>query len=841
MLLGSQPLASAFAYARLNWASLILDETTHLSILYNGVGILLLSLLAAVAYVRNLDPAALSRPSWLVYLNAFAPGLFCAMELVAWDLGENTGRPSLYSLAAAPALAFVPPLLLVLLESAIHRLCQKLGHLAAERGWRRTALRLLRISLSLRPGNLDIQRQCALLYIEEDDFDRTLALLEPLGPVSAMEDGPCIRALERSYRLRGNIREALNCLLRLQQLGTESASIDRRILDDYIKLGLTQDALDLLESGRLKPTMDLLLLRQQLNVEQGNYAQAMAQIQHIAEQEGPLHDQSIRLYRDLSRLLPDNMEVRINMGRLLLDDEMEGRRREGAALLEDVLAQDPHRLHLARCLAQYYVESGNPTKVREHLERLVAAGDPNPDYYFSFAQMLLEEEQYAEAVKVLQRITDLIPEDWRGHLRLARVYFLQNDLDRAEAALNRTITLAPDASDPSIRNLCASIEQRQRERQLTTLAEDTSWDRTDAQKTLQLIEHMIDMEWFDKALGECDSLLESSPDLLPEVERLIQKGIALTGRNYLLRDYLSDLYLQQGRFNEMLPLYHEMAALSLHPSQVMIDGCRKILERDPDYLEARRELALARRDQEDWAGILEALGPVLRQDADGTARMAGEDKALWVEAAYRLRRLEDAARVGLSLTDELAAETGFMLMMIDLFQEQGDFDHALEVFWKAKMAAPHNERLRRMERRVVNGQKEYRLTALQRRLQHGVLTPADHFEMAELQRELGQLEDAIIHYQRAADDPALADLATAKMAVALCDRGMFDVAEETLGSLELTRESVNEHPEIKDLMYSVARSLEKIRRPELALKYYRRIFRVDASYEDVVDRLDRLS
>jgi tetratricopeptide (TPR) repeat protein len=437
------------------------------------------------------------------------------------------------------------------------------------------------------------------------------------------------------------------------------------------------------------------------------------------------------------------------------------------------------------------------------------------------------------------------PGDWRGHLRLARLGFNQGDNALAQAGLERAAAAAEaagvaEAAAGLLNHLRHDLAQRRRESEVTEIAErlrsDEGGEASPAQR-LALIGQLIGVDRLDQALAECDELLGAHPAMKDEIEAVVRQGIERSERNFRLRDFLADMLFEQGRYDETLAQVRAMAEQSLLPAQVMADGCRKILRRAPDHLEARRELALAEREGKQWAAITAALDPVLDSPA-----LTAEDRALWVEAAFRVGRLEEAARVGLPLADVLAGETGFMLMLIDILLGAKQFDDAVDVYQKARAAAPENERLLRIERKVINARRAAHMTQLENKAAAGDgLSAEEHLRKAELHYEAGETDEAIIHFQRAADDPRLNKLALAKMAVVLCERGMYDLAEETLDPLVLTRESVQEHPELKEMVYQVARVMEKIRKPDLAAKYYKRIFRVDAAYSDVVQRLERLS
>lgn len=836
VIFGVASIGSAMQIKSLEGFSGLIDVRPH-DLSYIGVVSGILAGLALLLYLLNLSPHASSRPKKLIFLNFLAPSLYVALGLVAYDRGGASEEFGLLSYAGAPLAALLPPLLLLGLEAIGCGILRGLGHKAQEREWHRPALALLLTVLAFRPEDKDTRRRCALLYEEDEHFDKALRILAGLD-IEQCSDEALLKAIEHSHRARGQIREALRVLLRMQQVLPDQAWVDRRILDDYLRLELPREALDLLESGRLKMTLELLQLAEKLNLALGNYAQALALIRQIAGEENRPHNQAIRLYRELLEQLPGHPEVKISLGLLLLENDIEERRREGAGLLSEVLEEEPHRLHLARKLVQFHTESNQPQEARRYLKALVEAGDPDMEYHLAYVQSLTDEEQHEEASRVLRRILKRWPEDWRGHMRLARTSLQMDLLEDAEKELAQAANLAPIDAVGLLEGIRNSIEQRRREIFVLSMRQDVAQNHCDTQKQLELIDHQIDMEWIDDALAECDRLLDDNPELLPQVIEHIERGIRKITRSFSLRNYLSDIYFRQGRYNDALQLYREMSTQSLHPAKVITDGCRMILTREPEHLDARRELALARRSEEDWAGVLEALDPPIHDNAP----LAAEDKILWVEAAYRLWRLDGAVRVGLTLVEDLAEEVGFMIMMIDILMDAGEFDKAVEVFNKAKAASLGNDRLLRLESKVVNSRARHRLNVLQRQFHaEGDLNANEHFEKAELHRVLGQNEEAIVHYQRAAFDSQLAPLATAKLAETLCDRGMLDLADETLDPLELTRDLSLSHPEIKALLYRVGRMLEKLRRFDQAVKYYKRIFRVDAAYEDIVDRIERLS
>ncbi|MCL5269925.1 MAG: tetratricopeptide repeat protein [bacterium] len=844
--LGFQVLASAYGWAHGNWLSGVMDVPPNESVPFMIAGFGLLLLAGAIIYLWNLDTFAPTRRRFWVFLNALAPVLFLGIWLTGWDVSASISQNMTYvSKILVPLVILVPPVALLAGEKILGAICLRLGQWAEERGWRPLAMRLFAGRLCWAPGDAAVQRALGFLCYEEDEFAAALSRLELLGSLAGADEVR-VRALDQCYRALGRYREALQCLLRLRDIQPQTPGLDRRILDDYLRLDMNQEALDLIESGRVKEDFDLLLLRQKLNVKLRNHAQALNLTARIARQEAAPFKRSVRLYEELLDLLPDNIEIKISLGMLLLKEDIPGRRPEGAALIEKAWLMDKRRLNLARELAHYYCANRDTERAVVFMESLVEGGDTDPEIYLRYDQILEADGQIEHALSVVRRMVEVLPEDWRGHAHLARLLLDRGELPAAETACREADLRAPGKDDPLLQHLRKDIERLERERMVTAIAEDLDandgeadeWDDERVDKRLELIRQLITMERVDQAIDQCERLLEGRPDMAGAVEELIKDGLRHVQQGYRLRDYLGDIFFQQGRYDEVLEVYRLMAGQSLQPETVLIEGCRKILGRAPDHMESRRELALVLRGQNDWTGAMDVLTPPL---TGGNPAMAPEDKALWVEAAYRLDRLDDAARVGVPLADQLIGEVGYVMMLIDLLQDSGQYETAYDIYQKARAANPDDRRLQSIENQVIANERHHRLMALQQRHQAGTITAAEHFQKAELHHQLEQLDEAITHFQLAADDPALSPYALAKMAACLCERGMLDLAQETLQPIELTRDIAQQYPEIKELFYIVARNLERTKRYRDAAQIYKRIFRADAAYRDIVERLERFS
>ncbi len=840
--LASQPLAAALGQGQMDIVGHYLNqyfgEPTHASLAYVIAGGVVLGLLWIGLFLSRLKPDQPRRPLMPVFINHLATPLFLALALVAWDLGE-TRQLSAQTMMVAPAVLLGVPLLLLSVERLVAGLLTIAVRLAQGRLPVKPTLRLLRAALTLRPGDPELIRRSGLLLARDEQPEAALAMLERLGPEGWRGDEELLEALEHAWRVNDYTACAVECLELMRALRPTRAGLARRILDDYLALGRSAEALGLLESGQLRMDFPLIRLRQQLLIESGQEEQALAHVDRIAQREGPPHKQAMILFQELLEQRPDHLDLRVRLGRLKLKNTAEPCRREGAILLEQVLAEDPTRLELARQLADFYLERKELNEARVHLQRLTREGDTHPDSYLQLARIYHEEENFEDAARVLGKMTRLLPADWRGHFRLARALFALGRLEEAEHEFNITAERVPADARAQVEHLRSEIEAQKRQLSLAQLTREMSHsDGTDLEERLHIIDEMIDADWIDKALDLCDQLREQHPETLPRIEALIQQGISRVQRNFRLSDYLGDLYYQQRRFDDLLELCRTMASQSLDPPRVLISGCEKILSRQPDHHKARIELAQAHRARRDYKSVITTLEPLLQAESPELEPL---DMAMWVEACWKLNRLDEALAAARPLLDELAQHTGFLLMVIEILEQAGELGEAHAVLRRGLEANPDDTQLRQLERTLTRRWQTHRLAELEALNRADALTPTLHLEKAELHAGLNEYEKAIVHFQRASEEQALARVAMVRMASTLVGHGMFDLAQEVLEPIEVTRELVAENPEIKDLIYQIARQFERIKRPAAAVKLYKRLFHIDASFEDVVHRLEKLT
>ena len=140
---------------------------------------------------------------------------------------------------------------------------------------------------------------------------------------------------------------------------------------------------------------------------------------------------------------------------------------------------------------------------------------------------------------------------------------------------------------------------------------------------------------------------------------------------------------------------------------------------------------------------METLDSLIKEPPEGEAL---EIESLWVEAAYHSGKLEQARDMGLRILPDLEDDADFVVMMIQLLGETGDYQKAYDVYKHGIENSPQNEALRKLGDGVADRSKRGRMEALKSLDDRRELTAAEHFEKAELHREFNQLQQAIVHY-----------------------------------------------------------------------------------------------
>jgi tetratricopeptide (TPR) repeat protein len=155
------------------------------------------------------------------------------------------------------------------------------------------------------------------------------------------------------------------------------------------------------------------------------------------------HDKAEEVLRGILKGDSDNEAGVEQLTQLLLD---EGKSADAIALLEGISAKSssPTLLDL---LGDAYSQTKDLPKAEAAYRKAVDLEPSELSHQRGLGQTLLAEEKYPEALKVYQKLSDLMPDDPDIYLRLAQIYRELHQLDKAEETLVKARQYSPGSLD----------------------------------------------------------------------------------------------------------------------------------------------------------------------------------------------------------------------------------------------------------------------------------------------------------------------------------------------------------------------------------------------------------
>jgi tetratricopeptide (TPR) repeat protein len=151
------------------------------------------------------------------------------------------------------------------------------------------------------------------------------------------------------------------------------------------------------------------------------------------------HDQAEQVLKGILKSDPENEPAVEQLTQLLMD---EGKSTEAVTLLEGITAHSPSPV-LLDLLGDAHTQAHELAKA-EVAYRKAAELDPSePSHQRGLGQTLLAEEKYPEALKVYEKLSDVMPDDSDIYLRIAQIYRELHQLDKAEQNLVKARQYAP--------------------------------------------------------------------------------------------------------------------------------------------------------------------------------------------------------------------------------------------------------------------------------------------------------------------------------------------------------------------------------------------------------------
>jgi len=151
------------------------------------------------------------------------------------------------------------------------------------------------------------------------------------------------------------------------------------------------------------------------------------------------HEKAEQVLRSILKNDPENEPAVEQLTQLLMD---EGKSTEAVALLEGITAHSPSPV-LLDLLGDAYTQAHDLAKAESAYRQAVELDPSEPSHQRGLGQTLLAEEKYPEALKVYEKLSDLMPDDADVYLRIAQIYRELHQLDKAEQNLVKARQYSP--------------------------------------------------------------------------------------------------------------------------------------------------------------------------------------------------------------------------------------------------------------------------------------------------------------------------------------------------------------------------------------------------------------
>lgn len=131
-----------------------------------------------------------------------------------------------------------------------------------------------------------------------------------------------------------------------------------------------------------------------------------------------------------------------------------------------VQKRQEERQELCRqCIEQSFSaqQAGELDQARNYLDDALTSSPNHAEIWWNLAEISIQQDRYSDAIDELKRYVELQENDPHGHLRLAQLYYLQNDLERASTSLKEVRRRIPGNIDALM--LSARLARKQGEPQ----------------------------------------------------------------------------------------------------------------------------------------------------------------------------------------------------------------------------------------------------------------------------------------------------------------------------------------------------------------------------------------
>ncbi len=151
------------------------------------------------------------------------------------------------------------------------------------------------------------------------------------------------------------------------------------------------------------------------------------------------HDKAEQVLRSILKNDPENEPAVEQLTQLLMD---QGKSPQAVTLLEGITTHSPTPV-LLDLLGDAHTQAHELEKAEEAYRQAAELDPSEVSHQRGLGQTLLAEEKYSDALKVYEKLADVMPDDSDVYLRIAQIYRELHRLDKAEENLVKARQYAP--------------------------------------------------------------------------------------------------------------------------------------------------------------------------------------------------------------------------------------------------------------------------------------------------------------------------------------------------------------------------------------------------------------
>ncbi len=295
--------------------------------------------------------------------------------------------------------------------------------------------KLIGLAIRIRPENPELIRILGLSLHKANKNAKALSYLEILYNPET-QDIEVLIALDKAYRECDQNEQAMHILNHILKIQPDRIESRLEAANTLIKLNQTDQAIQTLKQHP-EPNMEMLIKRLELEIQSGYRQQAQQTCEKIEKLDEGTQKQAIAAWTKFHNKWPESEEGLLALGELHIQHKRE---EEGYALFERIIEIDPQQSELRKKLVQYYKKADKMAQAEPHLTALMDAGDDNIEIALLYGDLLVQREDYDDALLHFQYAIESYPDDYRFPYFLSQIHLksgaLEDAMQRVEQAEN---------------------------------------------------------------------------------------------------------------------------------------------------------------------------------------------------------------------------------------------------------------------------------------------------------------------------------------------------------------------------------------------------------------------